>query len=87
MYITKEGNNALIHTQNETYYERTSLSNIIDKLTRTFIQCHKSSIVNLSHVNYLSGAEILLTDGTKITVGRNYLTQVRNALLDYSKFD
>ncbi len=87
IYITKEGNNALIHTKNGTYYERVSLSNIIDKLTHTFIQCHKSSIVNLSHVNSLSGTQILLTDGTRITVGRNYLTQVRNALLDYSKFD
>lgn len=87
LYITKEGNNALIHTQKEIYYERTSLSKIMDKLTHTFIQCHKSSIVNLSHVNSLYGSEILLTDGTRITVGRNYLTQIRNALLDYSKFD
>lgn len=87
LYITKEGNNTLIHTQNETYYERTSLSKIMDKLTHTFIQCHKSYIVNLSHVNSLSGSEILLTNGTKITVGRNHLTPVRNALLDYSKFD
>lgn len=87
MYITKEGNNALLHTQNETYYERTSLSNITSKLTHSFIQCHKSSIVNLSHVNSLSGYEIILTDDTRIPVGRNYLTKVRNALLDYSKFD
>lgn len=87
MYITKERNNAIIHTQNETYYERISLSNIMAKLTYPFIQCHKSNIVNLSHVNCLSGTTLLLTDGTIITVGRNYLTQVRNALLDYSKFD
>lgn len=87
MYITKEGNNALIHTQNKTYYERTSLSNMTDKLTHTFIQCHKSCIINLSHINSLSGHEIILTDGTKINVGRNYLNQVRDALLDYSKFD
>ena len=87
MYITKEGNNALIHTKNGTYCERTSLYKIMDKLTHTFIQCHKSSIVNLSHVNSLSGYEIILTDGTKLTVGRNYLTQIRNALLDYSKFN
>lgn len=86
MYITKEGNNALIHTQNGTHYERISLSEITDKLTHTFIQCHKSTIVNILHINYLSRAEISLTDGTKITVGRNHLTQVRNALLDYSKF-
>lgn len=86
MYITKEGNNALIHTKNRTYYERTSLSKITDKLTHSFIQCHKSSIVNLAYVNSLSGYELLLTDGTSITVGRNHLTKVRNALLDYSKF-
>lgn len=87
MYITKERNNVLIHTNNEIYYERTSLSKIMNKLTHSFVQCHKSSIVNLSHVNSLSGYELLLTDGTIITVGRNYLLQVRNALLDYSKFD
>jgi DNA-binding LytR/AlgR family response regulator len=87
MYITKDGNNTLIHTKNETYYERTTLSKIMDKLTHAFIQCHKSSIVNLSHVNALSGYEIVLTDGTRVPVGRNYLTKVRNALLDYSKFD
>ena len=60
---------------------------MLDKLTRTFVQCHKSCIVNLLHVNSLSGAEIQLTDGTKITVGRNYLAQVRNTLLDYSRFE
>jgi len=60
---------------------------MLDKLTHTFVQCHKSCIVNLLYVNSLSGAEIQLTDGTKITVGRNYLAQVRNALLDYSRFD
>lgn len=87
LYITKDGNNALIHTKNETYYERASLSNIINKLTCTFIQCHKSIIVNLAHVNSLAGYEIILTDGTRLAVGRNYLTNIRNALLDYSKFD
>lgn len=87
MYITKKDNHILIHTQTETYYERTSLSKIMDKLTHTFVQYHKSCIVNLSHVNSLSGYEILLTDGTRLTVGRNYLSQIRNALLDYSKFD
>jgi DNA-binding LytR/AlgR family response regulator len=87
LYITKESNNALIHTRNEIYYERTSLSEIMGKLTHAFIQCHKSCIVNLSHVNSLSGYEILLTNGTRLTVGRNYLTKIRNALLDYSKFD
>lgn len=87
MYISKDGNNTLIHTQNETYYERTNLSKIIDKLTHTFIQCHKSYIVNLSHVNSLSGYELLMTDGNRLTVGRKYLQKIRNALLDYSKFD
>lgn len=87
IYISKEGNNALLHTQNETYYERTSLSSIMDKLTHTFIQCHKSTIVNLAHINSLTGYEIILTNGTRLAIGRNYLTKVRNALLDYSKFE
>lgn len=87
MYITKEGNNVLIHTQSEVYYERNSLSKLTKKLTHTFMQCHKSSIINLSHVNSLCGFKIILTDGTEITVGRNYLYRIRNALLDYSKFD
>ena len=87
IYISKEGKHTLIHTHNETYYERTSLSKMLNKLTHTFVQCHKSSIVNLSHVNALSGYEIYLTNGTILPVGRNYLSQTRNALLDYSKFD
>lgn len=82
-YITKEGHNIEFHTSRGIFYERSSLSLIADKLTRVFVQCHRSCIVNLSHVSSLSGCSLFMTDGSRITVGRSYLMQVRNAILDY----
>ena len=50
-------------------------------LPEPFIRCHKSCIVNINHVTSLSGSTIYLANKQTQTVGRNYLDDVRKALL------
>lgn len=85
LYIKKQGHNVLIHTCNNTYYERATLNNILKKLPQQFKMCHKSCIINLSHVQSIVGSEIQLSNSDKQIIGRSYLSEIRNALLDLSQ--
>lgn len=82
IYIKKQNHNILLHTKNKDYLERTTLSSIKQKVPSFFIQCHKSCILNIQHVRSIKGTEVFLSDSTCIITGRNYLADIRNALLD-----
>ncbi|MGN0151908.1 MAG: LytR/AlgR family response regulator transcription factor [Wujia sp.] len=85
LYIEKQNHNILFHTKGKDYYERTTLTNIINKLPSHFLQCHKSCIINMTHVMSIMGNEVHLSDGSVLSIGRNYLSEIRNALLDLYK--
>lgn len=85
IYIQKEGHCILFHTQSDDYYERGSLSNILTQLPSYFFQCHKSCIINIHHVLSIKGYTIYLSDNSTQSIGRNYLSNIRNALLDLSR--
>lgn len=86
LYIQKQGHNISFHTQKNIYYERSTLNKIIKALPPYFLQCHKSCIINITHVQSILGNTAHLSDGSTQTIGRSYLTEIRNALLDLSQF-
>ena len=79
--ISRLGHDCCITTASGLYTERTSLKNMEQHLPEPFIRCHKSCIVNINHVTSLSGSTIYLANKQTQTVGRNYLDDVRKALL------
>ena len=58
---------------------------IQSQLPSQFVRCHRSYIVNLSHVVKLTRTEILLTNGTKIDVGHSYYHNTSQKFLDYTQ--
>ena len=79
--ISRLGHDCCITTASGLYTERTSLKNMEQHLPEPFIRCHKSCIVNINHVTSLSGSTIYLANKQTQTVGRNYLDDIRKALL------
>jgi two-component system LytT family response regulator len=68
--------NVRIHTADQTYTTRETLSGLAEQLDpRRFVRVHRSTIVNLDHVReiqpYFHGAHILvLQDGTELRLSR-----------------
>ena len=78
--------NVRIHTPEQTYTTRESLSALADRLDpRRFVRVHRSTIVNLDRVReiqpYFHGAYILvLRDGTEIRLSRSRRQALEEAL-------
>lgn len=52
----------------------------IQLANRGFHRCHKSFLVNLSHIREVSAEYLVLWDGTKVPVGRRYYPELKDAL-------
>ncbi len=86
LYIQKIGHETLIHTINNDHYERNTLNNIRKVLPAQFIMCHKSCLVNMTHVRSIIGNKLHLTNGDTLNIGRSHLPEIRDALLNMSQF-
>ena len=73
-----------IITTSKKHCQYTSLKKIIQNLPEPFIQVHKSHIINMAHIEKISGTTILLYNQTTIPIGRSYLTVVKNKFLAYT---
>ena len=73
-----------IITQNGHYTQYASLTNILEKLPREFVRVHRSHIVNMAHINKISGNTITLSNHTKVPIGRLYINDIRTAFSEYS---
>lgn len=77
-----------ILTVSQIFYQYTTLNSIIKHLPEEFIRVHRSYIVNMSHIHKITKNTIVLSNNTKVQIGRQYLNNVRTAFSDYSiRFD
>ena len=73
LYLEKKGRQAIIHTKDNTYQSNMNLNEIWEKLDeQSFAAAHGSFIVNLKHIKTFSGGQVILSDGTGLTVSRSY---------------
>ena len=50
-----------------------------------FARCHKSFVVNVSHIRRLGANYLILSDGTELSIGRTYLSEVRARFAEYHR--
>lgn len=87
-WVEAAGYNIRIHTAEQTYTTRFSLTALVDRLDpRRFVRVHRSAIVNLDRVRqidpYINGAyTIVLKDGTQIRLSRSMRPALEEALQD-----
>lgn len=65
-----------------------TLLTILDRYGKySLVQCHRSYVVNLSHLKRYTRTELLLDGDVQISIGKRYQTQFRNALFTYERRD
>lgn len=87
LYFSKDLHFVLIHTQNEIYRTligfKELISNIPPAYKDNFVQCHRSSIVNIAYIFCMDRAQITMVNRETIRMSERYLSSVREA---YGKF-
>lgn len=78
VYIERTNNYINIHTNKETYSERSALSKLSEILGKHgFSRTHAGYIVNLDHVSYINSNAAVLFSGKEIPISRRKLRSVK----------
>ena len=84
IFLESRGHNIEIHTKDSVQKIRATMSEYENKLNSYgFVRIHKGFIVNMRYISLINGRKIKLDDGTELTVGGNYVDNMRG---DYAKF-
>ena len=82
-HIESHNHQIHIYTNKVKYIVYEKLSDILKRLPDTFVQCHKSFLVNLEYVEALEGKEVLLNDGKRISISRSYQNHIKDRFFAY----
>ncbi len=72
-----------IHSSGTCYKCIHSLKNISTKFSLSFVQCHKSYLVNLNYVHSINRTECILTNGTTIPISYTYSKLFHKAFVTF----
>lgn len=85
LYAESYSHNMHIVTTDGTFDVRMTISSLAEVLGIEFISTHRSYIVNLSHIVFLSKSEVTLDSGKKIPISRNAFKKVHSCFVEYNK--
>lgn len=77
-----EGHYVLISTATEEYRQRITLKELLPLLPDSFIQCHRTLLVNINHVTKINGSNLLLTNEKTASISRTHLKKIQNAFMN-----
>ena len=84
LFIESFGHYCAVHTD-KVIETKASLGEIISKLPMSFIQTHRSYVVNLEHVDSVLKDVCLLDDASEIPISRNSVKKVNQAFMEFIK--
>lgn len=82
-YAESQGHYMLVHTAGEEYRLRMTVSEMTEKLGEGFYRCSRSFVASLRHVSRITKGEVLLEDGTSLTLGRGQYDEMNQKLIGY----
>ena len=85
LYAESDSHNMHIVTTDGTFDVRMTISSLAKILGSEFISTHRSYIVNLSHIVFLSKSDMTLDSGEKIPISRNEFKTVHSCFVKYNK--
>lgn len=85
LYAESYSHNMHIVTTDGAFDVRMTISLLAEILGSEFIITHRSYIVNLSHIVFLSKSDITLDSGEKIPISRNEFKKVHSCFVKYNK--
>lgn len=83
LYIESLGKKAVIKTFGGDYPTYISQKSLIANLPKSFIQCHKSYIINMQMVKKRNAANCMLVNDSVIPIGRKYMHVFKDAYFRY----
>jgi|GEM_PF-2103921 len=86
IWVRTEGNYSTIQTVNKKIVIKTSLLKIINQLNpQNFIRTHRSAVVAMGRIKMIDGSteSVLMSDGSKIPLGKTYKSEVKRRLSNY----
>lgn len=82
-YMESRGHNVIIHTITEEVEMYTRLENCKQKLPESFMQCHKSYLVNMDYINYIKKNVIILENRLEVPISRSRYESSRECFFRY----
>lgn len=83
VYLESKKHTCLVYTASGTYTVYEKLSQLIQRLPDSFVQCHKSYAVNMHHIFQMGPDTIQLQDGSMISVSRARWPETREKVLHF----
>lgn len=83
IYLESRNHTSIVHTDTETYSIYEKISSLFTRLPNTFVQCHKSYVVNMRWIQRLEAGKILLKNGEVVSVSRTYTVKTREKVLRF----
>lgn len=83
IHIESHNHKAIVCTDTEQYIVYEKLGDLNKRLSKDFVQCHKSFVVNLNWVKKLEGKTLTLRNEREIPISRSFSTNVRDAFFRY----
>lgn len=80
LYISIDGHCTAFHLPNQIYRSYTTIEDVIPSLPRSFVRCHKSYIINSSHIISYDTTSITLDENIVIPISRAYRSSVKEQL-------
>ncbi len=84
-HIESNKRKILIHTVTSDVSTYASLAEMMSVLPDSFVQCHKSFLVNMSHINQLRNNEIVLNSGAIIPISQKRRKVVLESFMHYAR--
>lgn len=86
VYMEAQNQDIIIVTKDEKYCNRYNLKDYEEELKEyNFIRCHRSYLVNISHIMRISGKEIIMDNSDNIPLSRTKEKKIKEALCEYVK--
>ena len=84
LYIEAMGHYINIRVQDKEYTIKESINNYFKQINDSkFVFCHRSYIVNISSVEAIKKDEIVLSNGIKLPLSRNYYKAINEEFIKY----
>lgn len=82
-YVESDRRKIRVHTARSSVESYGSLSRMAEMLPPTFIQCHKSFIINMDCVSELRSDEVEMVSGSRVPVSQKRRRFVKETLLEH----
>lgn len=88
VYFESDLHTIKLHTMNEEYSFRGSISEIEEKMMPYFFfRVHKSYVVNLGHIKSVFKSSLLMENGDSVFLSKHRSAKLYEALLNYAEHD